>query len=107
LKSTKGNIFGGYTSLPWSNSGGYKSDQTAFLFSLVNAQNNPVKMMVKTSSAISHNPSNGIYFGGGPDLCTGDNNGGYNNELSYQNPNGLLDGEKNFIFSEFETYQII
>jgi len=44
IKNTNGFIFGGYTSIPWSSSGGYKTDSTAFLFSLTNPSNIPLKL---------------------------------------------------------------
>jgi len=54
IKSTEGNVFGGFTSCPWnsissiSNSVGgttygYVSDASAFIFSLVNKSNKPFK----------------------------------------------------------------
>ena len=33
-KNTKDSIFGGYTSLSWSNNGNYRSDPQAFIFTL-------------------------------------------------------------------------
>lgn len=34
FKSSKGFRFGGFTSLPWKSSGGYKNDKESFIFSL-------------------------------------------------------------------------
>jgi hypothetical protein len=39
-------IFGGFTSVKWDSSSGFKSDPNAFLFSLTNKDNKPVKMKV-------------------------------------------------------------
>jgi hypothetical protein len=46
IKSTSGNIFGGYTKVDWSQvqSPGHKSDADAFLFSLVNEYKTPLLM---------------------------------------------------------------
>jgi len=46
VKTTTGWIFGGYTSLPWSSSQGYKPDSKAFLFSLKNPKNEPSKLII-------------------------------------------------------------
>jgi hypothetical protein len=34
VKTTKNKIFGGFTTIPWEKSGGYKSDTSAFTFSV-------------------------------------------------------------------------
>jgi protein sidekick len=47
VKTTSGNIFGGYTEQTWNHCGGYKTDPSAFIFSLVNKENVPIKMRVK------------------------------------------------------------
>ena len=47
VKSTTGFIFGGYTSLSWTYCGGYKRDNEAFLFTLTNPSDIPVKFMNK------------------------------------------------------------
>jgi hypothetical protein len=54
VKSQNGFIFGGYTEQLWNQSGGYKSDPNAFIFSLVNKDQNPIKMKVRK-------PENAIY----------------------------------------------
>jgi hypothetical protein len=43
IKSTNGNVFGGYTEQSWSGSG-YKVDPNAFIFSLINQDSEPLKM---------------------------------------------------------------
>ena len=69
IKNTNGFIFGGYTSIPWSSSRGYKADSTAFIFSLTNFSNTPLKLKVKSpQSAVFHHSSFGPSFGGGRDL---------------------------------------
>jgi hypothetical protein len=39
-------IFGGFTTAKWDSSGYYRSDPSAFLFSLTNKDNAPLKMKV-------------------------------------------------------------
>jgi hypothetical protein len=39
-----GNIFGGYTAATWDHIEQYKSDKSAFIFSLVNKEMKPVKV---------------------------------------------------------------
>ena len=59
IKSSNSNIFGGYTNADWSGyyismTQTYQYDSNAFLFSLVNSYNYPVKMLV-------FNPQYAIY----------------------------------------------
>jgi len=69
IKNTNGFIFGGFTSIPWRLTGGYKEDRTAFLFSLTNPSNTPLKLKVKSpQTAVCHSPSYGPTYGGGHDL---------------------------------------
>jgi hypothetical protein len=69
IKSTNGNIFGGFTEKAWNSTSGYYDDQKAFLFSLVNKENKPFKVMCRIGgSAIYCNPSYGPTFGGGFDI---------------------------------------
>jgi hypothetical protein len=53
IKSTNGNIFGGFTSKDWSSNGSYTSDKDAFLFSIKNSKNNVFKFPI-------HNNANGL-----------------------------------------------
>jgi hypothetical protein len=64
IKTTNGYIFGGYTQQLWNSTGGYKTDNHAFIFSLVNKDNSPIKMKVKASEkaigcASFHGPESG------------------------------------------------
>jgi len=71
IKNTRGFIFGGFASIPWSSliDGRYKTDSTAFLFSLINPSNTPLKLKVCIpENAVYHNSSYGPTFGGGYDL---------------------------------------
>ncbi len=44
VKSINGNIFGGYTEQSWCGNGSNKADPNAFIFSLINKHNRPLKM---------------------------------------------------------------
>ena len=121
IKSKNGYIFGGYTEADWSGSGEYKYDSKAFLFSLVNAYNTPVKMNISNPSyAIYSNPSYGPTFGYNHDLYFSDQSNpknGYSNlGYSYKLPNFLtygsteaqsfLAGSKNFRIAEIEVFGV-
>jgi hypothetical protein len=110
-------IFGGFTSIDWDGTCGYKSDPNAFLFSLTNKDNQPSKMrQIITNESIICHPSCGPTFGGGHDLhiCDSANTtaGSYSMlGYSYQNPqpsqgHSYLAGSDEFQLSEFEVYQI-
>ena len=67
------NIFGGFTTVSWESSanGRFKSDANAFLFSLTNKDNQPLKMKVdpdKHQRAIYFHSRYGPIFGGGHDI---------------------------------------
>ena len=74
-KNEKGNIFGGYASIPWTNDGSYHSAPDSFLFTLTNIHNiEPTKFFSKKDKKeVYHNY--GPIFGGGTDLFI-DNNFG-------------------------------
>jgi hypothetical protein len=64
IKSSNSNIFGGYTEAQWDSSGQIKSDLAAFIFSLENKENNPLKISIKNQNkAIYCNPKFGPTFG--------------------------------------------
>ena len=118
IKSKKYNfIFGGFTTAQWNqNTNSYITDTDAFLFSLVNAYNTSVKILVT-------DPQNAIFlyynnygptFGSGHDIYLPDNSNitsGYTNSYSYQLPsyvtdrNSFLAGSYNFLADEIEVYE--
>ena len=67
LKATKSSfIFGGYTTVSWDSSKTVKSDPNAFIFSLTNGDNEPVKMKIgpyKHEYAIFCDSDDGPTFG--------------------------------------------
>jgi hypothetical protein len=67
IKSEIGNIFGGYTEQSWSDNNVYKSDSNAFIFSLINRLNKPVKINCSNIyEAIYCHNKEGPTFGLGP-----------------------------------------
>jgi len=63
IKSTNGNVFGGYTEQTWSGSG-YKNDPNTFIFSFINKQNRPLMMKSHSYGIYSRNDY-GPTFGDG------------------------------------------
>jgi hypothetical protein len=47
IRTVNGCVFGGYTEAKWSGDREFKSDEKAFIFSLTNKHNKPVKMRIK------------------------------------------------------------
>ena len=70
VKTTTGYIFGGYISVAWDSTSGFKSDPKAFLFNLVNALSAPHIMpaQVGDTKSVYCDASYGPVFGGGHDL---------------------------------------
>ena len=87
IKSKTGFIFGGYTAVEWTirTDKTYKTDNTAFLFTLTNPASMPLKMKIKEGReqyAVGHFYSWGPYFG---DLLV--SNESNSNTDSYTNSN--------------------
>jgi hypothetical protein len=119
IKSTNGNIFGGFTEKAWSSSVQYFTDSKAFIFSLVNKENKPFKVMCTDSyHAIVGGSPYGPTFGGGYDIhISSDSN---SNQTSYSNfgqtymhadyqfsterAKSILAGSKNFQTLEIEVF---
>jgi len=92
IKNTNGFIFGGYTSIPWSSGvSGYRKDSTAFLFSLTNLSNTPLKLRVNIpEEAVWHRSDYGPIFGHDA-LVVSDLSSNRSNWMdlrSYELPNG-------------------
>ena len=80
----KDNIFGGYSSIPWQNSGKDKIANDCFLFTLTNIYNTePTKFPYVKGGSVYHSPNHGPYFGGGDDLYFYTNFGDNSNESSF------------------------
>ena len=121
IQTSLGYVFGGYTSAIWGSSNSYKTDSSAFLFSLINRENRPYKSFVKSpgSSAIFDYASYGPTFGGWYDLHIADNSN--SNTNSYSNwghsylslytystiqAQSFFAGSKYFQVKEIEVFQI-
>ena len=64
----KDNIFGGYSSIPWTSNGGSKTANDCFIFTLTNIYNTePTKFPYAKNRSVYHDTKNGPYFGY-PDL---------------------------------------
>jgi hypothetical protein len=113
-------IFGGFTSLSWNGSHQYKSDPNAFIFSLTNKENRPLKIKANPNHyqyAISCNPELGPTFG--EDICIGSHSNTAMNSYSdlglyYRHPHikfstnetrTFLAGSYEFQLDEIEVYQ--
>lgn len=120
VKTSNGCIFGGFTTAVWDKSKQYKVDENAFIFSLCNQHNRPVKM--KISPEREHTAiycSCGPTFGSGQDLyiadCANANTNSFSNlGYSYKHPKyeyqsveakKFLAGEHNFQVEEIEVFQ--
>jgi hypothetical protein len=69
-------IFGGFTTVSWDSSSLFKSDANAFIFSLTNKDNTPLKMKINPKRhryAMYCEYSRGPSFGGGCDIRIGVN----------------------------------
>jgi len=66
IKAKSGNIFGGFTEQKWHSDGGFVTDPKAFIFSLVNKEENPFKELCSNEGklAIGCNSKFGPCFGG-------------------------------------------
>jgi hypothetical protein len=115
IKSTNGNVFGGYTEQTWNPSNNYKADPNSFIFSLINKLNKPLKIKW-SQNGIFCNSSHGPLFGGDiviTDKSNTNTNSSSNLGHSYIHPdyaNGsnearsFLAGSYNFQVSEIEVY---
>ena len=93
FKTSLSFIFGGFTTADWSGNASYKYDSNAFLFSLINQVNVPVKLnLIHPQYAILADSTKGPSFGAGQDINTPnttnqwDSTGFSNLGFSYQTP---------------------
>ncbi len=134
VKSKSGCIFGGFTSVPWSSTNASFADRSAYLFSLKNPTNMPLKLEINPlypSYAVESSAFNGPIFGSRytpakemicADLLISDksneNAESHMYLTHYEHPNGIVDSQDcgNFIHgglgmyfstSEIEVFKII
>ncbi len=115
-------IFGGFTAVKLDKSNKYKSDPNAFLFSLTNNDDQPLKLKIDSNrheSAIRCHPKFGPIFGSGDDICIADNANTTRKNYSrlghtYKHPQyaqgtneakTFLAGSNRFQLDEIEVYQ--
>ena len=83
VKTTAGKRIGGFSSIPWTSSGGYKADPLSFIFSLDASQK--FVQIKNFDNSVYHHSSYGPTFGSGHDLYIA--NGCKSNTSSYCNSN--------------------
>ena len=119
FKTTGGYIAGGFSSVSWASIGSYVNDPSAFLYTLVNPNNMPLKLAITSSgNALYDQASYGPTFGGGHDLHISDvsntNTNSYAYSYNYQYPNGnsgyaggiWMLGVSNFQLAEVEVFLV-
>jgi hypothetical protein len=124
IQTDFGNIFGGFTTIPWSSATlrADQADPSAFLFSLKNTLNiPPTKFPVAKEyqqCAISHNPTCGPNFGSpkneGSDLCLRNKFNDKTNCIFFpksyvdtSNHGGLIFAKKYFACKEVEVFTLM
>jgi len=117
VKSQNGNVFGGYTEKSWSGDG-FKNDSNAFIFSLINKINRPLKIKSDSCDSIICDAYSGSCFGWTGDLCISSNIEGVHKNYSnfgccYPHPDfkygsneakSFLGGSEYFQVSEIEVF---
>ena len=115
IETTKGRRFGGYTSLSWDSSSGWKNDKEAFLFSLDNDKKYEViqEAKCKIYSYVGHGP----WFGNNGNIGLAcEKNYFIGNDTHRENfgdkcysttVENELSGGKTFNISKMEVYQVI
>lgn len=124
IKATSGHIFGGYTEATWDQSLMWKRDEKAFIFSMRNKMNKPVKVNVKrrkANFAICCLALNGPQFGADREIFISQNSNAPNTNvasfsgLTYRLDNfphyhkkagRFLAGSDNFTVGEIEVFQL-
>lgn len=125
VSTTHGFVFGGYTEAEWDSTanGQWKTDKNSFIFSLVNKEENPIKMNIakgKEENAIYCSSMFGPTFGDGHDIYIAHNSN--SNLASYsklchsyvlpshesdETKRFLLAGSYNFKVEDIEVFQKI
>ena len=117
VKSRNGNIFGAYANAEWNPNSSKTFDTEAFIFSLVNSHEKPIKIKnCDAENAVRCSADSGPLFGRGIDLALLNSGRNYSAfGFSYKHPdfrsgtsdaNTFLAGAKYFIALEIEIYQI-
>jgi len=97
-ETTTGEVFGGYTDVPWGNTGVWKSSSTSFLFRLRPTEKQQYKILSNQNNrAVYHTKKDGPKFGTS-DLFIS------NNALSTRNSNSK--GGSSYIFPGYPSYEL-
>lgn len=115
IKTIKGNIFGGYSSISWASEGSKIQDPNAFLFSINRNKKMPTR---NPKVSVKHKSSLGPTFGEGYDIYIGNPMNAqdkcFSNPKTYpiemeNNFSIFADGTKEWYFQieELEVYQVI
>ena len=97
IKAKSGNILGGFTEQAWHSRDEFVTDSKAFIFSLINKEKNPFKVMCSNEGkgAIFCSSTHGPCFGYREIRILSDSNRGYYNfGYSYQHPDFKKDTDK-------------
>lgn len=122
VKTNHGYIFGGYSDASWDQTGVYRTDKNAFIYSLVNRDKKPLKIKIckdLENYAICSTANSGPIFGGGQDFFICDNSNVYSSNYTnlghtYKHPmytfgsteaRFFLAGAYNFQVSDIEVYR--
>ena len=119
-RNIKGNIFGGYASIPWSSEGDWKSAPESFVFTLTNEFNiKPTKLLSKHDQKkrkeLYHNKNYGPTFGNDFGLYDNFTKKGWANKFkTYEDINGksrsLITGENEnnsqLFINEIEVFKV-
>ena len=124
VKSTSGNIFGGFTTVKWKSplAGPWQEDKKAFIFSLLNKENKSILFEHNSSSiySIGSFKQYSSIFGGGHDINISDSSNTNTNSYSnlghtYTHPDynygsekarTILAGTQYFQVQEIEVFQM-
>jgi len=113
LKSQSfGRVFGGYTTIPWAQTGNFASDKKAFLFSLTKGKKYSI---MNGECAVMHGAESGPVFGAGYDLFVCSNANilaesttalGLTYACDDPEPTLALAGTPEFMIDEIETFLV-
>ncbi len=110
VESKEGNVFGGYTKIPWTSPSTekYKSDPSAWIFVVRSNSNRKGKWEVKKPQyAVYHGKNHGPTFGRGPDFeisaTARVSNAGHSYKCPKTNKATLIAGDAHFTVKDYEV----
>jgi len=112
IRTTTGNVFGGYAGVSWRSDNTNSYSSTSFLFRLRPSIGNYAKIGGRRKRALFNGIDYGPIFGGGDDICVV--NGALTSTLSYVNGNSytatrytLNNDTRNFQVEDYIVFQVI